>query len=210
MTPLRSTRLRRPARRPRGGTRPITTPVSSEQRRQQRQPGVGSERVPAQVRLCRHRRRMRRGPGQPRQHQALRRPCGRDRPGGRGSRHADPDRGQRGLPRPAPARQVRQRHPRGDGRVRPLWEASLFEEHGFTDFKISVKHHDPRTMISAYRLLAKSCDHPLHLRRHRGRSGRPGCGEVGGRLRHPAGRGHRRHHPGLPVRPAGRGGEGRS
>ncbi len=44
-----------------------------------------------------------------------------------------------------------------------LWEASLFEEHGFTDFKISVKHHDPRTMISAYRLLAKSCDHPLHL-----------------------------------------------
>src|SRR6204780_2381704 len=24
-----------------------------------------------------------------------------------------------------------------------LWECSLFEEHGFTDLKVSVKHHDP-------------------------------------------------------------------
>jgi (E)-4-hydroxy-3-methylbut-2-enyl-diphosphate synthase len=24
-----------------------------------------------------------------------------------------------------------------------LWECSLFEEHGFRDLKISVKHHDP-------------------------------------------------------------------
>ncbi|MFE6689769.1 flavodoxin-dependent (E)-4-hydroxy-3-methylbut-2-enyl-diphosphate synthase [Streptomyces sp. NPDC057743] len=44
-----------------------------------------------------------------------------------------------------------------------LWECSLFEEHGFQDLKISVKHHDPRTMIAAYRLLAASCDYPLHL-----------------------------------------------
>ncbi|AUG81589.1 4-hydroxy-3-methylbut-2-en-1-yl diphosphate synthase [Kitasatospora sp. MMS16-BH015] len=44
-----------------------------------------------------------------------------------------------------------------------LWEASLFEEHGFQDIKISVKHHDPVTMVSAYRLLARSCDYPLHL-----------------------------------------------
>ncbi|QXE33469.1 flavodoxin-dependent (E)-4-hydroxy-3-methylbut-2-enyl-diphosphate synthase [Streptomyces sp. GMY02] len=44
-----------------------------------------------------------------------------------------------------------------------LWECSLFEEHGFTDLKISVKHHDPRTMAAAYRLLARRCDHPLHL-----------------------------------------------
>src|ERR1700741_4298975 len=34
-----------------------------------------------------------------------------------------------------------------------LWEASLFEEHGFRDIKISVKHHDPVVMINAYRLL---------------------------------------------------------
>jgi (E)-4-hydroxy-3-methylbut-2-enyl-diphosphate synthase len=44
-----------------------------------------------------------------------------------------------------------------------LWECSLFEEHGFTDIKISVKHHDPVTMIAAYRLLASRCDYPLHL-----------------------------------------------
>ncbi|TDD84491.1 flavodoxin-dependent (E)-4-hydroxy-3-methylbut-2-enyl-diphosphate synthase [Actinomadura rubrisoli] len=44
-----------------------------------------------------------------------------------------------------------------------LWEASLFEEHGFTDIKISVKHHDPLTMVRAYELLAEACDYPLHL-----------------------------------------------
>jgi (E)-4-hydroxy-3-methylbut-2-enyl-diphosphate synthase len=44
-----------------------------------------------------------------------------------------------------------------------LWEASLFEEHGFGDIKISVKHHDPVTMVQAYRLLAAQCDYPLHL-----------------------------------------------
>src|SRR6185437_5960269 len=41
-----------------------------------------------------------------------------------------------------------------------LWECSLFEEHGFTDIKISVKHHDPVVMINAYRLLAQRCDYP--------------------------------------------------
>jgi (E)-4-hydroxy-3-methylbut-2-enyl-diphosphate synthase len=44
-----------------------------------------------------------------------------------------------------------------------LWECSLFEEHGFTDIKISVKHHDPLIMIAAYRLLAARCHYPLHL-----------------------------------------------
>jgi (E)-4-hydroxy-3-methylbut-2-enyl-diphosphate synthase len=44
-----------------------------------------------------------------------------------------------------------------------LWEASLFEEHGFTDLKISVKHHNPMVMVQAYRLLAERCDYPLHL-----------------------------------------------
>ncbi|MBS2546634.1 flavodoxin-dependent (E)-4-hydroxy-3-methylbut-2-enyl-diphosphate synthase [Catenulispora sp. NL8] len=44
-----------------------------------------------------------------------------------------------------------------------LWECSLFEEHGFTDLKISVKHHDPLTTIAAYRLLSERCDYPLHL-----------------------------------------------
>ncbi|MFI1721727.1 flavodoxin-dependent (E)-4-hydroxy-3-methylbut-2-enyl-diphosphate synthase [Streptomyces sp. NPDC020489] len=44
-----------------------------------------------------------------------------------------------------------------------LWEASLFEEHGFRDIKISVKHNDPVVMVGAYTLLAERCDYPLHL-----------------------------------------------
>jgi len=44
-----------------------------------------------------------------------------------------------------------------------LWECSLFEEHGFQDIKISVKHSDPVVMVQAYRLLAAQCDYPLHL-----------------------------------------------
>ncbi len=44
-----------------------------------------------------------------------------------------------------------------------LWEAGLFEEHGFRDFKISVKHHDPVVMVAAYELLSERCDYPLHL-----------------------------------------------
>ncbi|WP_423835344.1 flavodoxin-dependent (E)-4-hydroxy-3-methylbut-2-enyl-diphosphate synthase [Streptomyces tubbatahanensis] len=44
-----------------------------------------------------------------------------------------------------------------------LWECSLFEEHGFRDIKISVKHNDPVVMVNAYRQLAAQCDYPLHL-----------------------------------------------
>jgi (E)-4-hydroxy-3-methylbut-2-enyl-diphosphate synthase len=44
-----------------------------------------------------------------------------------------------------------------------VWEASLFEEHGFHDFKISVKHNDPVIMVRAYEMLAAAGDWPLHL-----------------------------------------------
>ncbi|ORI18484.1 flavodoxin-dependent (E)-4-hydroxy-3-methylbut-2-enyl-diphosphate synthase [Rhodococcus sp. 1168] len=44
-----------------------------------------------------------------------------------------------------------------------LWEAGLFEEHGFGDIKISVKHNDPVVMVAAYEQLAAQCDYPLHL-----------------------------------------------
>jgi (E)-4-hydroxy-3-methylbut-2-enyl-diphosphate synthase len=44
-----------------------------------------------------------------------------------------------------------------------LWEASLFEDHGFGNIKISVKHSDPVVMVNAYRSLAAQCDYPLHL-----------------------------------------------
>ncbi|CAI9398904.1 flavodoxin-dependent (E)-4-hydroxy-3-methylbut-2-enyl-diphosphate synthase [Aestuariimicrobium sp. T2.26MG-19.2B] len=44
-----------------------------------------------------------------------------------------------------------------------LWEASLFEDVGFHDFKISVKHHDPVVMVRAYEMLSEKCEYPLHL-----------------------------------------------
>jgi (E)-4-hydroxy-3-methylbut-2-enyl-diphosphate synthase len=44
-----------------------------------------------------------------------------------------------------------------------VWEASLFEEHDFHDFKISVKHNDPVVMVQAYEQLAARGDWPLHL-----------------------------------------------
>ncbi|MBP2436223.1 (E)-4-hydroxy-3-methylbut-2-enyl-diphosphate synthase [Microbacterium amylolyticum] len=44
-----------------------------------------------------------------------------------------------------------------------VWEASLFEEHDFHDFKISVKHNDPVVMVKAYRMLAERGEWPLHL-----------------------------------------------
>lgn len=43
------------------------------------------------------------------------------------------------------------------------WEAGLFEENDFHDFKISVKHHDVLTMVQAYRMLSEAGDWPLHL-----------------------------------------------
>lgn len=42
-------------------------------------------------------------------------------------------------------------------------EARLFEDAGFYDFAISVKHHDPVTMVRAYELLSEAGDWPLHL-----------------------------------------------
>lgn len=44
-----------------------------------------------------------------------------------------------------------------------LKEARMFEDVGFRDFKISVKHHDPVTTVETYRLLASKGDWPLHL-----------------------------------------------
>ncbi|MFN2320322.1 MAG: flavodoxin-dependent (E)-4-hydroxy-3-methylbut-2-enyl-diphosphate synthase [Dermatophilaceae bacterium] len=44
-----------------------------------------------------------------------------------------------------------------------VWEAGLFEEHDFHDFKISVKHNDPVVMVKAYELLSERGDWPLHL-----------------------------------------------
>ena len=90
-----------------------------------------------------------------------------------------------------------------------VWEAGLFEEHDFHDFKISVKHNDPVVMVRAYELLAERGDWPLHL----------GVTEAGpafqGTIKSATAfgallsQGHRRHHPGHPHGPARRGGQGR-
>ncbi len=123
--------------------------------------------------------------------------------------HPDPHRRQRRLARQAV-------HGRSTARPRPealvesaLWEASLFEEHGFGDIKISVKHNDPVIMVAAYEQLAAQCDYPLHL----------GVTEAGpafqGTIKSAVAfgallsRGHRRHHPGVAVGAAGRRGQGR-
>jgi (E)-4-hydroxy-3-methylbut-2-enyl-diphosphate synthase len=44
-----------------------------------------------------------------------------------------------------------------------LGEARILEDEDFFDIKISVKHSNPRVMIEAYRMLAETCDYPLHL-----------------------------------------------
>jgi (E)-4-hydroxy-3-methylbut-2-enyl-diphosphate synthase len=44
-----------------------------------------------------------------------------------------------------------------------LREVRLLEDVGFHNTKISVKHSDPWTMITTYRLLAEATDYPLHL-----------------------------------------------
>ena len=67
-----------------------------------------------------------------------------------------------------------------------LWEASLFEEHGFGDIKISVKHNDPVVMVAAYEQLAAQCDYPLHLGVTEAGPGVPGHHQVRGRVRRAA------------------------
>ena len=106
---------------------------------------------------------LRRGPGQPGQHQAVRRQ-GRPRSPGPPATPGIPIR--IGVNAGSLDKRLLAKY----GKATPealvesaLWECSLFEEHGFRDIKISVKHHDPVVMISAYRLLAAQCDYPLHL-----------------------------------------------
>jgi (E)-4-hydroxy-3-methylbut-2-enyl-diphosphate synthase len=82
-----------------------------------------------------------------------------------------------------------------------LWEASLFEEHGFHDFKISVKHNDPVVMVGV-----RDAARGLRLARCTSGSPRPGPAFQGTiksavALRGAAARGHRRHDPGLAVAP---------
>ena len=90
-----------------------------------------------------------------------------------------------------------------------MWEAGLFEEHDFHDFKISVKHNDPVVMVRAYELLAEAGDWPLHLGVTEAGPAFQGTIKSAVAFGAPAQPGHRRHDPRLAVGAAGRGGQGR-
>ena len=107
----RADRVRLPDRAG-GGAVPGRRRGAAGDRAQVADPGDRGHPLPAEVRLRRDRRRLRRGAGQPGQHQDVRRPGRRDRPGRRGRRRADPDRRQRRLAGQAAAGQVRQGHAR--------------------------------------------------------------------------------------------------
>lgn len=44
-----------------------------------------------------------------------------------------------------------------------MYHASLLEKFDFEDIVLSLKSSDVKTMVDAYRLIAKKCDYPLHL-----------------------------------------------
>ena len=180
-------------------------------RRSHASPDPGDRRhpLPAQVRLRRDRGRLRGGAGQPRQHQEVRRP-GRPRSPGPPRTPASPIR--IGVNAGSLDKRMLDKY----GKATPealvesaLWEASLFEEHDFHDFKISVKHHDPVIMVARLRAARRAMRLPAAPRGHRGRAGVPGHHQVGDRVRGVAQPGNRGHHPGLAVRAAGGGGQGR-
>ncbi len=85
------------------------------------------------------------------------------------------------------------RPPGGARRVGRL-EASQFEEHGFRDFKISVKHNDPSSWSGPTSCSPSAATGPC-TSASRGRPGVPGHHQVRDRVRRAAEQGHRRHHP---------------
>ena len=84
----------------------------------------------------------------------------------------------------------------------------MFEDVGFHDFKISVKHHDVITMVETYRLLASKGDWPAAPRRHRGRPRLARHHQILPGVRCALGRGHWRHDSRVSLRAAGRRGQG--
>lgn len=87
-------------------------------------------------------------------------------------------------------------------------EARMFEDVGFHDFKISVKHHDVVTMVQTYRLLASKGDWPLHLGVTEARPDLAGHNQKLPGIRRAAGRRHRRYDPRFTVRASRGGSEG--
>src|SRR5690606_23323877 len=164
--------------------------------------------LPAQVRLRGDRRGLRGGAGEPGQHQEVRRQGGGDREGGGRCRRTHPHRRQCWFARPAAAGQVRQGHGRGARRVRLVGVFALrgarLPGHQNLGEAQRPGGDDPGVPPARRGLrlpVAPRCDG--------GRPRVPRHDQVGGRVRRSARRRHRRHHPGVAVRPAGRRGQGR-
>jgi 4-hydroxy-3-methylbut-2-en-1-yl diphosphate synthase IspG/GcpE len=68
-----------------------------------------------------------------------------------------------------------------------LWECSLFEDHGFRDIKISVKHHDPLVHDCRLPPAGRSLRLPPAPRRHRSRTTPTGHHQIRRRFRSSAG-----------------------
>ena len=126
-----------------------------------------------------------------------------------GRRRLDPHRRERRLPRPPPAREVRQGHPRGARRERrvggePLRGARLPRLQDLGQAQRPDRHGEGLPHARRARRLAPA------PRRHRGGPELPGHHQERDGVRHPPLRGHRRHDPRVAVGPAGRGGQGRA
>ena len=194
--------------------RPGRLPASGGRRRagrdrpQEPDPGDRRHPLPAEVHLRRDRRRLCGRAGEPRQHQGVRRPCRRGRQSGWGGGHPDPYRRQRRIVGQAVPGEVRQGHSGGPSRVRDVGGLAVRGAR----FR---RHQDQRQAQRPGRdgrglpVAGREDRLPLAPRCDRGRPGVPRHHQIGGRLRRPAVRGHRRHHPGLAVGAAGGRGEGR-
>ncbi len=133
--------------------------------------------LPAEVRLRCHRRRLRGRSGEPGQHPQVRRPGQADRAGRQGCRVSI----RIGVNAGSLDPRLLEKYGKATAEAlveSAVWEASLFEEHDFHDFKISVKHNDPVVMVRAYEMLSERGDWPLHL----------GVTEAGRRSRAPSSR----------------------
>ena len=172
-------------------------------------PGDRRHPLPAEVRLRRDRRRLRGGAGQPGQHQEVRRQGRRDRPGRRRRRRPDPDRRQRRLARQAAAGEVRQGHARRRWSSRRCGSARCSRSTTSATSRSRSSTTTRSSWSTPTGCSPQQCDYPLHLGVTEAGPAFQGTIKSVGRLRRAAGRGHRRHDPGLAVRAAGRGGQGR-
>ena len=204
----RADRLRLPDR-PGRGAEPGRRRGAAGDREEVADPGHRRHPLPAEVRLRRHRRRLRRGAGQPGQHQGVRR---------QGRSEIAKAAGDAGVPirigvnAGSLDKRLMAKYgkatPGGAGRVGAVGVLAVrgarLPRHQDLGQAQRPGRHGQRlpTARRAVRL-------PAAPRRHRGRAGLPGHHQVRGGLRRAAGRGHRRHDPGLAVRAAGRGGQGR-